>query len=96
MSSEIQTSNRTKKQIELPQRQLCEDLASVQALADRAGQALGVQAKIVSAFEWSLDRTVAERMRETLRLSQDEYAELLEKFRQRNKSVWGTHSRTVR
>lgn len=71
-----------------------EDLDSVRNLMERSGQALGIQAEIVACIEWSMDKARAAAMRAELSLSEEEHAELLEKFRLRNREVWGAHSRT--
>lgn len=86
--------NHDNRPIELPPRQLSEDLQSVKDMVARAGHDLGVQAEIVSACEWGMDQTRAAKMRDTLSLSQVEHAELLECFRRRNEQVWGSHSKT--
>ena len=82
--------------LDLPPRQVVEDLKSVQRMADRAGYALTFEAQTVAAFEWGMDQLRAAKLRDLLSLSEDEHAELLERFRERNRLVWGDHSVTHR
>lgn len=78
----------------LPPRQLCEDLESVRQMAERSGDDLSVQASLVSSAEWCMDLARAAKMREELALSPEEHAQLLERFRQRNRETWGAYSTT--
>jgi len=90
----VPLQNKIQETIKLPPRQLIEDLQSVQDLAEYAGHPFGPQAEIVSAVEWGMDKTRAAKMRDDLSLTPEEHAEILERFRQRNKQVWGSHSKT--
>lgn len=94
MSSVIQTTTRNPRQIELPPRQLTENLESVLDMAHRAGHGVTFEAETTSAIEWSMDQSRAAKMRDALLLNKDEYEDLLCRFRQRNKEVWGSHSKT--
>jgi len=94
MSVDPKSSKRRPRKVELPPRQLCETLQTVQDMVERAGHPLGIQAEIVSSAEWSMDQHRASKMREALSLNDEEFAELLESFRRRNQEIWGMHSKT--
>lgn len=87
-------SKKRPKNFDLPPRQLCEDLQTIQDMVKRAGIPLGIQAEIVSAAEWSMDQHRANKMREALSLNDEEHTDLLEQFRRRNQAVWAHHSKT--
>jgi len=55
MSSVIQTTTRNPRQIELPPRQLTENLESVLDMAHRAGHGVTFEAETTSAIEWSME-----------------------------------------
>lgn len=94
MASVIQPETGYPRQIELPPRQLTENLESVVDMARRAGHGVTFEAETTSAIEWSMDQSRAAKMRDALSLNKGEYEDLLRRFRQRNKEVWGSHSMT--
>ena len=94
MESSNQKNGADAKFLELPPRRLCEDLDWLREMAARDGSDLSKEARIASATEWSMDQHMAAEMRAQLGLSPTEHSELLERFRERNKQVWGDYSKT--
>jgi hypothetical protein len=79
----------------LPGRAVVGDLDWVIRAAARHGHDVAENARALPAAEWSIDLNRADEMRAAQGLDEAAVLRLIERFRERNRAVWGPYSDTT-